>query len=350
MRLNPPQWPAHLRGALAPVYVVGGDEPLLVMEAVDLLREAAKAQGVTERQVLEVDRSFDWSQLAQASASLSLFASKRLIEVSMPGSAPGDDGSKALRALAAQPPSDTIVAVLCGKIEWKARQSAWFGALEQAGASLYFEAVPPARLPDWIRERLAIAKISADDDAIALLAERTEGNLLAAKQDIDKLALLYPGARLNREAVRSAVSDSARYEAFDLIEKVLLGDARGVARSLPRLREEGVDLYEFLGAWTWTLRTWVDAAGHYARTRDARRACESARLFGPRQAPYLKALPRTTPAQVQGWLARCADIDLKGKSTGGEPAAWADLLTCLLAASGLRKAAPDRTARPIRPT
>lgn len=338
MRLNPPQWAAHLRGELAPVYVMGGDEQLLLQEALDALRAAARAKGYAERQVLEVDRGFDWSALTQAASSLSLFASRRVIEVSLPSGAPGDAGSKALRALAAEPPPDTVVVLVCGKLEWKSRQSAWFGALEKAGASLYFEALPPARLPEWIAGRLKAAGLSADDDAIALLAERTEGNLLAAKQDIDKLALLFPGGKVNREAMRAAVADSAHFEAFDLIEKVLAGDSRGVARSLPRLREEGVDLHELLGAWSWTLRTWGDAAAHYARLGDARRACEAARLFGPRQAPYLKALPRASLAQVQDWLARCSDIDLKGKSTGGEPAAWADLLTCLLSASGISRA------------
>lgn len=344
MRLNPGQWATHLRGDLAPTYVVGGEEPLLLQEAMDALRAAARKQGYSERQVLDADRSFDWSQLAQASASLSLFSVRRLIEVHLPSGAPGDQGGKALRELAANPPPDTVVVLLCGKIEWRSRQGAWHTALEKTGASLYFEATPPAQLPTWIAGRMKTAGLRASDDAIALLAERTEGNLLAAQQDIQKLALLFPGGTLDVEAVREAVADSAHFEAFDLIEKVLKGDSRGVARSLPRLREEGTDLYALLGAWTWALRQWSEAAGHYARSQDARRACEAVRLFGPRQAPYLKALPRASAEQVSSWLARCSDIDLKGKSTGGESAAWEDLLTCLLAASGVTGAA-SRTRR-----
>lgn len=343
MRLNPPQWSAHLRGPLLPIYVVGGDEPLLAQEALDALRAAARAQGYSERETMLVERGFEWSQVAQSAANLSLFSSRRLIEVNLPSGAPGDEGSKALRALAASPPQDTVVVLICGRLEWKSRQSAWHGALEKAGASLYFEAIPPSRLPEWLSGRMQRAGIKASDEAIALLAERTEGNLLAAQQDIEKLALLYPGGTVDVEAVRAAVSDSTHFEAFDLIEKVLSGDSRGVARSLPRLRAEGVDLQELLGAWSWTLRTWSEAASHYAKTRDARRACEAARLFGPRQAPYLKALPRAPAGQVSEWLAWCSDIDLKGKSTGGEPAAWADLLNCMLTASGVSRAASPRS-------
>lgn len=335
MRLNPGQWSSHLRGTLAPVYVVGGEEPLLIQESLDALRAAARKQGYAERQVLDVERGFDWGQLSAASASLSLFATRRLIEVNLPGGAPGDDGGKVLRELAQSPAPDTLLILVCGKLEWRSRQSAWYTALEQAGASLYFEALPPARLPEWIGERLRAAGLQASTDAIQLLAERTEGNLLAAQQDIEKLRLLFPDGKLDVEAIRSAVADSAHFEAFDLIEKVLAGDSRGVARSLPRLREEGTDLYALLGAWTWTLRQWLEAAGHFARLRDARKACEAARIFGPRQGPYLRALPRASAGRVSGWLACCSVIDLKGKSTGGEPAAWEDLLTCMLEASGV---------------
>lgn len=333
MQLRLPQLAAHFKQPLLPLYVIAGEEPLLIQESLDMLREAARAQGYAERQVLDAERGFDWSQLTEAAASLSLFASRRLIEVNLPGGGPGDEGGKVLRQLAAAPSSDTVIVLICGALEYRSRQTGWYTAIEKAGASLYVWPVKPEELLQWIQARLKAAGLDATADALQLLAERTEGNLLAARQDIEKLKLLYPGATLRVEDVRAAVADSARFDAFDLTEKVLAGDAAGAVRSLQRLREEGVDLHPLLGAWAYTLRQWAQAAAHYARSGNAVAACEAAKIFGARQAPYLKALPRTRPAQVYGWLAQVSAIDLKGKSTGGEPAAWEELLTCVLAAS-----------------
>ncbi len=346
MRLNLNQLATHLRQPLAPVYVVGGDEPLLIQESLDALRAAARKQGYSERQVLDAERGFDWSQLTQASASLSLFASKRLIELNLPTGAPGDAGGKVLRQIAEAPAPDTVIVIICAKLEWKSRQTAWYGALEKAGASLYIEAVPVPDLPRWISERLRAAGLTASDDAVQLLAERTEGNLLAAQQDIEKLKLLFPAGNIDVEQMREAVADSRHFEAFDLIEKVLSGDGAGAMRSLQRLREEGAELHPLLGAWAYTLRQWAEAAAHFARSRDAAAACAAAKIFGSRQAPYLKAVPRIRPARLHGWLARCSEIDLKGKSTGGEPAAWEDLLTCMLAASGVPHTVLAGAAKP----
>jgi DNA polymerase III subunit delta len=338
LRLN--QLAAHLKQPLAPLYLVAGEEPLLIQEALDALRAAARQQGYAERQVFDADKTFDWSQLLQAAASLSLFASRRLIEVNLPSGAPGDAGGKALKQLAEAPVPDTVVVLVCGALEYRTRQSGWYSALENAGASLYVAPIRTDELPQWLAGRLKAAGLSASADAVELLAHRTEGNLLAAQQDVEKLKLLHPGATLDENSIREAVADSARFDAFDLTDKVLLGDAAGAVRSLARLREEGVELPALVGAWAWMLRQWAQAATHYAQSRDATAACVAAKIFGPRQGPYLKALPRVRPARIHGWLARASTIDLKGKSTGCEPAAWEELLTCVLAASS---PAPERS-------
>lgn len=339
MQLRPNQLAAHLKQPLLPLYVVAGEEPLLVQESLDALRAAARAQGYAERQVFDADKAFDWSQLHHAAASLSLFASRRLIEVSLPSGAPGDAGGKALKEIADAPVPDTVIVVACGALEYRTRQSGWYTALENKGASLYVPAIRPEELGPWIAGRLKAAGLSAQPGALELLAHRTEGNLLAAQQDVEKLKLLHPGATLDEEQVRAAVADSARFDAFDLTDKVLYGDAAGAVRSLQRLREEGVELPALVGAWAWMLRQWAQAATHYAQSRNASAACEAAKIFGPRQAPYLKALPRVGPNRVHSLLARASSIDLKGKSTGGEPAAWEELLACVLAASS----SPART-------
>lgn len=336
MQLRPAQLAAHLQQPLRPLYVVAGEEPLLIQEALDALRAAARAQGYAERQVLDAERNFDWSELTQSAASLSLFASRRLIEVNLPGGAPGDAGAKALKALAGNPVPDTVVVLICGALDGRARKSGWYAALEDAGASLYLWGVKPEELPRWIAARLEAAGLGATPEAIELLAHRTEGNLLAAQQDVEKLKLLHPGGTLGEDEVRAAVADSARFDAFDLTDKVLAGDAAGAVRSLRRLREEGAELPALVGAWAWMLRQWGQAAIHYQKSRNAAAACESARIFGARQAPYLKALPRVRARQVYRWLARASSIDLKGKSTGGEPAGWEELLTCVLAASSAK--------------
>lgn len=335
LRLN--QLAAHLKQGLAPVYVVAGEEPLLIQESLDALRAAARAQGYSERQVFDADKAFDWSQLTQATASLSLFASRRLFEVNLPSGAPGDAGGKALKEIAANPIPDTVIVLVCGPLEYRSRTSAWYTAIEQKGASLYTWPVKAEELPGWTAGRLKTAGLSAHPDAIDLLVHRTEGNLLALAQDIEKLKLLHPGEAIDVEKVRAAVADSARFDAFDLTEKVLMGDAAGAVRSLTRLREEGVELLALVGAWSWMLRQWSKAAFHYAKSRNAAAACESAGIFSARQGPYLKALPRVPSRQVFALLVRAAAIDLKGKSTGGEPAGWEELLTCVLAAS---RAAP----------
>ena len=333
MQLRPNQLASHLKQPLQPLYVVAGEEPLIIQESLDALRAAARQQGYSERQVLDADKSFDWATLTEAAASLSLFATRRLIEVNLPSGAPGDAGSKALRALAESPVPDTVIVLICGPLEYRTRQGGWYTALETKGASLYVWPIKPEELPGWIGERLKVAGLKATPEAIQLLVHRTEGNLLAAQQDIEKLKLLHPGETLDEDAIRLAVADSARFDAFDLTDKVLMGDAAGAVRSLTRLREEGVELPALVGAWAWMLRQWGQAAAHYAQSGDANSALTAAKIFGPRQAPYLKALPRVRAAQVYGWLAQASSIDLKGKSTAGEPAAWEELLTCVLAAS-----------------
>jgi DNA polymerase-3 subunit delta len=343
MQLRPAQLTAHLKQPLLPLYVVAGEEPLLIQESLDALRAAARKQGYSERQVLDADKSFDWATLTEAAASLSLFASRRLIEVNLPSGAPGDAGAKALKALAESPVPDTVIVLICGPLEYRTRQSGWYTALESKGVSLYVWPVKPEELPQWIGERLKAAGLKASAGAIELLVHRTEGNLLAAQQDIEKLKLLHPGETLDEEAIRLAVADSARFDAFDLTDKVLSGDAPGAVRSLARLREEGVELPALVGAWAWMLRQWGQAAAHYAQSRNATAACEAAKIFGPRQAPYLKALPRVRAGDIYTWLAQASSIDLKGKSTAGEPAAWEELLTCVLAASRAAPPGPSRT-------
>lgn len=334
MRLNPNQLNTHLGRGLAPLYVVAGEEPLLIQESLDAIRAQARKDGYSEREVLDADKNFNWQRLLDAGASLSLFATRRIIELNLPSGAPGVEGSKVLQQMAERPPQDVLFLLVCGAVDWRSRQGAWYSALENAGASLYFEPLKPEDMPGWIAARAKSAGLSLGDEAVRELAERTEGNLLAAAQDIAKLKLLFPDASVSAEQLAEAVADSARYEAFDLNDRILDGDAPGAVRSLKRLREEGVDVLEILPALLWGLRQWAQAQVFYAQTGDAGRACEMAKVPRPRQPRVSKALIRTRMPQIYGWLKRCAAIDSVAKSTGGKDQAWEDLLTLTLAASG----------------
>lgn len=361
MKLRPEQLKAHLGKSLLPVYVVAGEEPLLIEEALDGLRTTARAQGYSEREVFDVDRGFDWSRLVEACGSLSLFATRKIVELRMPkgpnpgrsksgdddgddDSAPGAkssiDGAKLLVELAQRPPQDVLLLVTAGKLDYRQQQAAWYVALEQAGASIYAAPIALEQWPDWVAQRLRAAGLQADAAAVEELAERTEGNALAARQDIDKLALLSPGAAIGAEQVRAVVADSARFDAFDLGERMLNGDTAGAVRALARLRGEGLDALAVLGPLTWVLRQWAQAQAIYQRSGDAARACAEARIARARIPAMSRALTRARSTQIYGWLRQAAAVDQAAKSTGGREQAWEELLTWVVAAAGRRVIRP----------
>lgn len=362
MKLSPVQLSAHLTKTLLPVYVVAGEEPLLLEESLDAIRAAARRQGYSEREVFDVERGFDWSRVIESCGSMSLFAARKIVEIRMPkGPSPGRgkateaddeddnvetgrssmDGAKLLAEIAARPPQDTLLLVVAGKLDYKQQQAAWYLALENAGASVYAAEIAAEQWPSWIEQRMRAAGLKPDADAVQELAGRTEGNALAAKQDIDKLALLHPDGAISAESVRAAVADSARFDSFDLGECMLGRDAPGAVRTLARLREEGVDVLAVLGPLAWLLRQWAQAQLAYERCRDVNQACTEARIFPRSRYPaFGKALPHTRTPQIYGWLRQANVIDRLAKSTGGKEQAWEELLTLAAAAAGSRIVRP----------
>lgn len=344
MRLSLAQLSAHLARGLAPLYVIGGEEPLLAQEALDAVRTRARALGYSEREVLDAEKGFEWNQLLDACNAMSLFASLRIVEVRLQ-QAPDVVGSRILQQIAAKPPQDVLLLIHAPKLEWRKRSGGWFAAVEAAGASLYFESLKPAELPAWIAARLRAAGVEADADALQLLAERTEGNLLAAQQEIDKLALLTPrGTRLDLALIDGAVADSAHLDIFGWIARVLSGDSTGTVRGLALLRGEGHDVVPVNLLLGTALRQLAQVCRLRARTGSAQAAVEQARIHKASAAAYAKAAERATPNQVYGWLRRCAQVDRLAKQSGGQQQAWEELLTLATAASGAatRKAAAAR--------
>jgi DNA polymerase-3 subunit delta len=239
MRIPSEQLAQRLQRRLEALYTIFGGEDLLALEAADRLRAAARQAGHSEREVLIADAGFNWDRLAIGAASRSLFGDKKLLELRVPGGKPGVEGSKAIEALAHSPPPDTVTLVLLPALDRTSQQSKWFQALETGGLLVAADPVGRERLPQWLKSRLALQKQSASGDALQFLADRVEGNLLAAFQEVQKLGLIYPEGDLTLQQVSAAVVDVSRYDVSQLCEAMFAGDAARLIRILDGLRGEG---------------------------------------------------------------------------------------------------------------
>lgn len=334
-QLRPEQLAAQLHRGLAPVYFIHGDETLVVNECADAVRAATRAQGFAERQVFNVEAGFDWNSLRAAGDSLSLFSEKRLLEVRMPNGKPGKEGTAALREYAGRPAPDTVLMVLSGKLEAAARNSKWVQALDRAGVSVTVWPVEAAQLPAWIERRMRARGMQPEREALALLAERVEGNLLAAAQEIEKLFLLNGPGRLDLDTVTELVVNSARYDVFGLVDSALAGDPVHAQRVLAGLRAEGIDPVLVLWALAREIRALAAMAGEVAGGTPPARVLASQRVWEKRKPLIGGALQRVPVPQWRVWLQRCARIDrvIKGRATGS---AWDELLQLSLELAGLR--------------
>jgi len=335
MRLRAEQLPSHVEKPLLPIYLVSGDEPLQLNEATDALRAAARAQGYSEREVLQVETGFDWSALAAAGSNLSLFAERRLIELRMPSGKPGDAGSKALSAYAAAATLDNLLLISCGKLDKQQQKSKWFTALEGAGAVIQIWPVEPPALPGWIGQRLRSRGLQPTVEAAQLLAERVEGNLLAAAQEVEKLALLCGAGPLDAEQVRSAVADSARYDVFELADTALAGDGARCARVLEGLRGEGDEPVLILWALVREVRALAQIAAGQAGGTPLDTLLQQHKVWDKRKPLYLAALKRHNLRRWRALLRRAARLDRICK--GAEPGnPWDELLQFSLLMAGVR--------------
>lgn len=330
MKIPFQQLSTKLSGQLAPVYMVAGDEPFQIDEAVRLIRAAASGQGFTERQLLQAERGFDWSALSMQGNSLSLFAEKKLLELRIPGGKPGKEGASALQAYAATLPEDTLLLIVSGKLDSAQQKSKWFKTLEQAGVFIPVWPVEVARLPQWIEQRLKRRGMSAESEALTLLAERVEGNLLAADQELEKLRLLYGETRLTVPQVQAAVSDSARYDVFSFADAALQGDAERVSRLLFGLRAEGVEAILMLWALHREIRVLYLIHAQMHTGHDLNSAMATQRVWDKRKPLVRAAIGRSSLIHCQNWLSQCAQLDalVKGQRAGR---AWDELLELALA-------------------
>lgn len=325
MQLRPDALDTHLAKSLSPLYVIASDEHLLALEAVGRIRQAARANGYTEREVLVVERSFKWGELLAASRSQSLFGDRKLIELRMPTGKPGRDGGQALQDYAAGLNPDHLTIISLPKLDWTTAKAAWVSALRQAGVYIDIPLVERAQLPDWIGSRLAFQQQSADRQCLDFLADRVEGNLLAAYQEIQKLALLYPAGRLTLEQIHAAVLNVARYDVFKLNEAMLSGDIVRLMRMLDGLKGEGAALPLVLWAVAEEVRTLLKLKSGVAQGRQLGMLLKEYRIWGPREKLMEPALRRISLPTLQTALQEAAQIDrmikgLRAKDFSGD--AW----------------------------
>ena len=319
MRLRGEQLAAHLERDLRPIYTIHGDEPLLVIEAADAVRGAARRRGFTERKVLVAIPGFNWNELSVAACHLSLFGEKKLIDLRIPSGKPGRDGSAALQDYCARSsPDDTRLLVTLPGLDWSEEKAAWFKALTEAGVTI--QSTPPnlAELPAWIARRLQDQGQGADREGLSFIAEHVEGNLLAAHQEILKLGLLYPQGKLSFEQIREAVLNVARHDLDDLRESLLVGDLPRLVRTLEGLRQEGEAPPLVLWAMTEEARALAQVKAGMAGGRPIELLLKDARVWAARQAPFRKALQRISVPRARAALRLAARIDrlIKGIGTG----------------------------------
>ena len=333
MLLKGEQLAAHLDRDLKAVYVVYGDEPLLVIEAADAIRTAARRKGFDEREVLTAISGFNWNELHLATGNMSLFGGRQLIDLRIPTGKPGREGGKAIQDYCARPSPDALLLVTLPGLDWSEEKATWLKALTEAGVAV--KLIPPnlAELPAWIAGRLRRQQQKAGNDALHFIAERVEGNLLAAHQEIQKLALLYPEGELSLQQIQEAVLNVARYDLDGLREALLSGDVARLTRTLDGLQQEGEAPPLVLWAMTEEVRALAQVKAGQKQGQPVDALLKEARVWGARQSLFKRALPRVKEAAANAALEDAARIDRMIKGIGGGDV-WTEFLRLGLGLAG----------------
>lgn len=333
MQLRVDALEGHLAKTIAPLYVISSDEHLLALEAADKIRRAARANGYSERDVLTVERSFKWGELLAANQALSLFGDKKLIELRIPTGKPGKDGGAALQAYTKDLSPDNLTLITLPKLDWQTAKAAWVASLQQAAVYIEIPTIERAALPNWIGQRLAAQGQSADRQSLDFIADRVEGNLLAAHQEIQKLGLLHEPGKLSFEQIHDAVLNVARYDVFKLSEAMLAGDPARLVRMLEGLKGEGEALPLVLWAVAEEIRTLLKLKSGVAQGRPLGVLLKEYRIWGPKERMMEPALRRVSLATLEQAMQDAAQVDkmvkgLRSKAFAGD--AWDAMLQLAL--------------------
>jgi DNA polymerase-3 subunit delta len=328
MRLRPDQIQNQLNKELSTIYLVSGDESLLVQESCDSIRQHCRKQGFS-REVLHVETGFDWNELLASANAMSLFSERKLIELRMPTGKPGDAGGKALTEYAANASPDNVLLIICNKLESSSTRTKWYKNIEAAGCTIQCWPIDAKQLPQWISQRLNRAGLKASSEAIDMLAQRVEGNLLAAVQEIEKLRLYTDNDVIDIDTITNAVADNARYDMFGMIDRALEGDASASLRMLRGLKAEGSEPPVLLWALSRELRTLYQCAEQIEQGNGVDRVFQNMRIWDKRKGITKKALSRLGTKKLQQLLNSAYRIDEAVKGMSKENG-W-DLLEQLIA-------------------
>ena len=338
MKIKPDQLQSYLQKSLqtkqlSPIFIISGDEPLLSQEAADAVRSTARQLEFTERETFDIDARFDWNLVFNETNSLSLFSDKKILELRITSGKPGDKGSKALCELCENLNDSNLILVILPKLDKGAYQSKWMKTLESKGVHIQVWPVTPEQLPRWINQRLVQCGIEASQGAVDILADRVEGNLLAAMQEINTLKLLSLEGKVNADIMSTVVADSARYNLFSFVDKVLDGDAQSAAKALRGLENEGTEPLALLWAITRELRT-LNKASHQVLLGNSKdKALKSAGVWDKRIPIFRKALSRLSPAHLRMLMHQAGAID-RGVKGLRQAVIWDELTTLVLSFAG----------------
>jgi len=318
MKLRPEQLGAHLQGQLAAIYLVSGDEPLQQQEACDAILQQAKQQGFTERQRIDVDAKFDWQQLSAAANSRSLFSNQTLIDLNLGNKKPGSAGSKAFIHYTQHLPKDKILLIRSQKLDGSAQKSKWYQALDKAGVTIQVWPINPQQMPGWLKQQAQQFNLTIETNALQSLAEYSEGNLLSAKQTLEKLSLVYANEKINLEMMRNNISQASHYDVFDLMDACLQGDVKRVVTIAHQLKQEGLATAIINWAIARELRLMISMQQLMRQGQNFMSACKQQRIWQQRQAMVKAALNRHNLQQWQRLLQQAAKLDrlIKGAETG----------------------------------
>ncbi|MFT5482087.1 MAG: DNA polymerase-3 subunit delta [Halieaceae bacterium] len=334
MHVKSEQIQSHLKRQLLPIYFVSGDEPLQIQETCDAIRGTCREQGFTEREIFQVDRYFQWEDLLASAANMSLFGDRKLIELRMPSAKPGDAGSKALVQYANEANPDNVLLIISDKIDKASQRTKWFTALDKHGAFIQIWPIDEGRLSHWMQQRLKQRQITIDSDALEMICDRVEGNMLAAVQEIDKLELLADGNHIDLALVAESVSNNARYNLFSTLDCAIAGRASDAVHMLAGLRAEGTEPLTLI----WAIHRELNLLYRCREQLDGGQRMDAVlqanRVWSNRQSLVRGALQRLTSLDIKNLLGLtvAADQTIKGMRRG-DP--WQHLTDLLLGLAGV---------------
>lgn len=333
-KFNADKLPSALKQAFKPVYLVSGDETLLVHESCMAIRKHAKEQGFSQHEIYHAEGQFDWDSILMSANALSLFAERKIIELRVPNGKLGDKGSKVIKAYCESPPEDTLLIIVLPKIDKRSESSAWYKSVSSVGDCVTIWPIGLQQLPRWVEKRLYQAGLSAEPEALAILCAKIEGNLLAAVQEIEKLKLMGHDKVIDAAAMAASVMDSSRFNAFDLIDKALSGDTRASVECLSSLRSEGTSAPVLLWALTNQVRSLAEIKDMTDKGRSFENAATQARVWKSKMPLVKRAHQRLHTQQLLSILRKCALTDkmIKGVAMGDE---WNELLDITLRLTGV---------------